>query len=384
MRYSFSGFLGVVLTCSTLYAKPLCIRQALAAFDKEDFTQAQALIDQATTAPTTSTQAATWYYRGAIYEKLLRNQIATDEAPELFATTLAAYHKVLSLAPQASQYHSFAQINLRGLWTYYLDRGRRYYKQEAFENAIEQFAYCQKIRPEAPWATLYTAIAAHQEQLHDVALTHYRHYLASGKAVSPLVYRSLAHLIAHHCQDTEQALSLLDQGLCAYPLDNGLLYERLQLLTQLGRADEAYRVLKEALSDTPHQAVTHYQLGYWYEYHGQYEAAHQHYQQAITLAPARLEPARQQGALCYNQAAQMTQTMAAMPDEEFEQHGPALLKALDEYLRLALPCFEQASKIDKRNVFVLQHLSTLYQRLSKPAKAQKAEAKLANYQDAKL
>lgn len=75
----------------------------------------------------------------------------------------------------ASQYHSFAQINLNKLWAYSLDRGRRYYQQEAFESAIQQLKYCKKIVPTHLGAYLYTAIAVYQAEEHDLVLHNHTH-----------------------------------------------------------------------------------------------------------------------------------------------------------------------------------------------------------------
>lgn len=379
MRPLFILTFGAIVWTTPLAAKPSLMQQALAAFEQEDLVQAQALIDEAVTVPVSSPQEGLWYYRGVIYEKLLRNQITTEEAPQLLATTLAAYRKVLELAPTASQYHSFAQINLQGLCAYYLDRGRRYYKQEAFESAIKQFDRCKEIDSEDLWAYLYTAIAAHQEEQHDLALNNYNHYLASGTVVPSAVYRSLAYLTAHYCQDVDQALALLEQGLQRSPFDNDLLYERLQLLKALEKEEAEQGLLQKKIEEVPQEAAAHYQLGYWHECQGQHEEALQHYQKVTALAPDRFEPVRQQGVIHYNRAAQITQEAVALADEDFEQQGKEYLKKLKEQLNLALPYFERANKLSRRNAFVLKHLRTLYQRLGKTEKAQKVERTLKKY-----
>ena len=115
--------LGGVLAKAPLWAQPPIVKQAIAAFDKEDLGQAQTLIDQATQDEKAKTKESTWYYRGAIYEQLMRKNIASDTASYYLEQALQAYQQALSLAPASSQYHSFAQVNFHGLWAYYLDRG---------------------------------------------------------------------------------------------------------------------------------------------------------------------------------------------------------------------------------------------------------------------
>lgn len=369
-----------LLWAATLQAKPSLVKQAIAAFEKEAFAQAKAHIDQAMDEETTQAQGGAWYYRGVIYEKLLRDQVATEEAPQLFEATLAAYHKALALTPAAtSQYHSFTQINLNGLWAYYLDRGRRYYRQEAFENAIQQFNYCQQIKPEEPWAYLYTAIAAHQEGHYELALTNYEHYLEKASTAPAAVFRGLAHLTAGLHKDPQEALKILEQALLQYPFDNNLLYEQLQLYTALGQVEALQKLLHQKIATAPHEAAFYYQLGYWYEQQGQEEPALEHYQKAAERVLKRIEPIRQQGIVHYNQAAQLTQAIKEMPNETFQELGTEQIKQLRTYLEQAFSCFKQANKINPRDPFTLKHLQNIYVRLRRPDQADKIARLLRKY-----
>ncbi|MEM9417190.1 MAG: tetratricopeptide repeat protein [Bacteroidota bacterium] len=371
--------IALLLRCSLpLQAQPPLIHQALVAFDKDDLEQAQTAIDQATSQAATSGPA--WYYRGAIYEALLRKQISSEEAPELFAATLASYRQALALTPPASQFHSFAQINLNNLWAYYLDRGRRYYRQENFDKAVEQWQYCEQIRTDQPCVELYKAIAAHQDEQYALARQHYTQYLTQATTVPAPVYRGLAQVTAQLDQHAKQALLIIEQALQQYPFDNDLLAEQLALY-QVGDGEKEAlpQRLAKKLAAAPHDPALYYQLGYWYEQQGQPAQALLQYQQAATLAPHNIEPMRQQGIVHYNQAAQLTQTIEAMPAEAFQEKGMELRQALTKHLAQALACFKQARKRQPRDLFTLKHLQTLYLRLKKPAKAAKIERKLWKY-----
>ncbi len=362
-----------------LWAKSSIVKQSIVAFEREAFSEARVCIDKAMEETAIQTQGDAWYYRGVIYEKLLRDQIATEEADRLFEETLNAYLKTIALTPVASQYHSFAQINLNGLWAYYLDRGRRYYKQEAFGSAMQQFKCCKQIIPSDLYAYLYTAIAAHQDEEYDLALHNYTHYLESGVAVPAAVYRGLTHLTAYPLKDPTKSLKILEQALVQYPFDNDLLYEQLQHYTDLGQVEAEKEDLQNRITATPCEAALYYQLGYWYEQQAQWQQALKQYQKAAELAPDRVEPVRQQGIVHYNQAAQATQEITKMSDEQFQKVGAERIKKLENSMGQALSYFEQANKLSPRDSFILKHLRTIYLRLRKPIQAKKIERNLSKY-----
>ena len=378
-QYVFCLILWGVLWAVPLWAKSSLVKQAIVAFEQQNFSEARVCIDKAMEQIATQGQVDAWYYRGVIYEKLLRNQIATEEAAQFFEETLTAYQKVLALTSVASQFHSFAQINLNGLWAYFLDRGRRYYKRAVFENAIQQFRYCQRILPSNISSYLYIAIAAHQEEKYDSALHNYTYYLESGVVVPSVVYRGLAHLTAYPQKDPTKALEILEQALLQYPFDNDLLYEQIQLYTNLGQIEAMQSIVQKQVAELSYEAAPYYRLGYWYEYHEEWQKALEYYQKAAELAPNRVEPIRQQGIIYYNQAVQATQKITEMPEEQFQKIGKKQIKKLEDSLGQALSYFEQANKVMPRDALTLKHLKTIYQRLHRPNQVKKIERRLRKY-----
>ena len=350
-------------------AQQRLIKQALACFDQGQFSEAQALIDQASQDKTLQLQASTWYYKGVVYEQLMRKNIALDIAGQYLEEALKAYQKTLTLTPEANQYHSFAQLNKQELWAYYLNRGVRYYKAEAFDRAIEAFAICKRIQPDDAHALLYTAIAAHQEEQYDLALAQYKAYLQLEKG-KPAVYCGLASITANQLHKPEQAKSILDQALQAYPWDVGLLEAQHQLLLALKELGARKQQLKEQVTASPLNPLPHFQLGYFYEQANQLEVAATYYQQAVNLALQELAPICRLGIVYYNQAANIINEAVAMPDHDFQQTGEELTNQAEQYFRKALHSFKQARKLDRGNLFILKQLHVIYTRLHMPEKAQ--------------
>lgn len=364
-----------------LQAKPALVHQAILALEREEgLSVAKAYIDQAMEETATLTQADAWYYRGVIYEKLLRDQMDTEESSILFEETLTAYRQTLALTPVASQYHSFSQINLNRLWAYYLDRGRRYYKQEAFESAIQQFSYCKKVIPSDSYAYLYTALAMHQEGQYDLALHNYTHYLESGVVAPAVVYLGLAMLTADDTlRKPEKALQILEQALLQYPFDRDLIYAQIQCCMTLNQVEVKQKLVQQQAVATPDAAASHHQLGCWYARQGHWQQAIKHYQKAASLDPTQVEPVLQQGIVHYNQAAHITQEAAAMPEDAFQQVGEQQIKKIQECLRQSLLYFEKAHKIHPRDPLILDYLQIIYRYLGRSAQEQKVERRLAKY-----
>lgn len=379
-RHIYYGIFFGVLWTSILQARPSIVTQAITALEKEDWEQAKTCIDLAVEEAAILGRGEVWYYRGAIYEKLLRNQVATEDAPQLFEMAMAAYQKALSLTPVNSQYHSFARINLSGLWAYFLDRARRYYRQEAFENAIQQLQYCKQIKPEDPYSYLYTAIAAHQKEDFELALTSYNLYLERAHVVPAAVYRGLAHLTASTLKDSQKALEITEKALSKYPFDRELCYEQLQIYAGLEQVDTLSEILQQRTVAAPHEAFLHYQLGYCYAYQGKEKQALQQYQEAIKCAPKQIESICQQGILHYNHAAQLTHEIQGIPEDEASQKlCKSKIMQMETLLQQALSYLEQAYKLNPRDPFIIKHLHSLYVHLHRPAQADKMARRLRRY-----
>lgn len=360
-----------------LQAQPSLLRQALQAWEKDDLTQARACVDQATAEEAAPGKA--WYYQGVIYEKLLRTQIATEEAPQLFEKTLAAYRQALSLTTIPSQYHGFAQINLDNLWAYYIDRGRRYYRQGNFERAIKQWQYCEQIRTDKTCVDLYMAIAAHQDEQYALARQRYTKYLAATKVAPAPVYRAMAHMTAEQDKKPQEGLKIIEAALLHYPFDHDLLAAQWALYQVMEKTADLQKLLAKKIAEAPSEAAHYYHLGYWYEQQEKPEEALKQYQKAAELAPRQLAPVRQQGLVHYNQAAQLIQKIQEIPDEEFQEKGADLKATLTHAWEQALPCLEKAHRLAPRDPITLKQLQNVYIRLKNPVRAAHLERKLRRY-----
>lgn len=351
-----------------LNALPRSIGQAIEAFEQGNLQEARTLLDTAAQDPTAQTWPCTWYYRGVVYEGLLRKYIATEEALDWHIQALEAYQHVLSMTSPHTQYHSFAQANLAGLETYYLDRGRRYYRGENFMQAMGQFAIVKAMKPQAPQAYLYAGIAAQQDEDYALAWQNYTEYLSLG-ASHPAVHRSMAHIAFVQRHNAAQAQSILDQALAQYPWDQGLLHEQVQQCIALDKVTAWATLLQQKMAESPEAAIYPYYLGYVHEQQGQHTQALTYYQQASALAPKAAAPWQQQGFIHYQRAARCAQAMDQVTEEAFQQVGKALLDEYKTHLEQAQRCLAHAAERQPGDLLLLTYLHQVYDRLQQPTQA---------------
>lgn len=355
------------LVSTAAWALPGSIKAALQAFDQGDIEKAQTIIDACMADTKQQKQANGWYYRGLIYDQLMRSHMTSDAAASYRDEALQAYQKTLMFSKKNSQFHSFAQINLQGLWTYYINRGVQYYKMEAFEEALEQLDIAHQIDPTAPLTTLYKAIIDQQTGKYEQAWHGYEQYQALGYQ-EIAVYRASAYLAIHHLKDHSQAQTILQGALQKHPWDINLLEEYYELLATNHQLEEKKSQLQSQLVATPQQPVGYYQVAYLYDKMGQHEQALECYQQALALAPAQVDILVQLSTWSYNQAARTLQHMIDLPEEDFQQNGQAEIEKANQYVQQALMYGEKARRLSPTNLYILQQLRTIYKWLDNKKK----------------
>ncbi|WP_243518067.1 MULTISPECIES: lipopolysaccharide assembly protein LapB [unclassified Candidatus Cardinium] len=261
--------------------------------------QARLAIDVAMKDPKLVGHPATWYYRGVIYDRLLRDHIASAEAPTLLKETIAAYTQAKKLSLPKTQFHSFALSNLAALWHYFLHRGISYYKQESVDQSLEQFTICQRILPQETTPLLYSAIVYHGSDQPEEALRSYEAYI---KLQGPhfAVCRAMADIYYHKLKNFDKAIAILDEALLQFPFNNDLLEEKCLIYQAAGRIDDYMATLAVGLQNKEVNAL--YAYAYLLEYQGRMQEAVGYYKQVLTDDPRQYDTLRQMGFLFYNEA----------------------------------------------------------------------------------
>ena len=261
-------------------------------------------IDKAIQDRKLSQHPATWYYRGVIYDQLLRESIpSSQETPALLHEALEAYHQVKKLHLFNKQFYNFSLINIAALWSFYLQKGISYYQQESFEQAIAHFMICRRILPDEPTPLYYMAITYHTHAQPKEALDHYQAYLhIKGPQVA--IARAMADIYYNQLQQFDTAIALLDTALIAFPCNSELLEEKLIIYKNANRIEEYTRSLTESIdSFNPTKEVGPcYAYAYLLADQGRIEEAITYYSQILKHLPTHYPTFCQLGCLFYNEA----------------------------------------------------------------------------------
>ena len=368
-------------------ALPAIVDQVVLYLEQNDIEKAQVVMDTILQDPILQKEASVWYYQGVIYEQLMKKNIVSDSALWYLDQALDAYHSVLRAEHSNEQFSSFSHNNIQGLWVYFINRAVQYYKMESFEDALEQVAIAEKIDKTPVRNTLYKAIIAHDAEKYDLAISCYQTYIQQEKGEPP-VYRSLAQLLVNQPHQPMAAETVLDTAMQAYPWDLGLLGEKYTLDLQDNKIEakkaqlEATAVLLPSFplvteADSLQLAIVYYRLAYLHTHiDEEWQQAIDYYQKVLTLLPKQVDTLAQLGLIYYNKGAALVQATLDLEEDAFQAEGANRLEQANQFLKQALPYFEKVHRLERRNIYLLKTLHTLYTYFKNTDKAMQVAKKL--------
>jgi tetratricopeptide (TPR) repeat protein len=356
----------------TVYAqKPLKpnLNKALAALKEGKLDEAKAHVDAAITNEKMMNDGKTWYYRGLVYAAIdtTSNEQFNALDPNALNVALEAFAKgddlnkgkghflqdpVLGLVTKDQQVEQWANT--------YVNKGAALYQEEDFEGALTNFEKVQKIVPNDTTAYFYGGFAANQAEKYDAAIESFTKYIEKGGTSSD-AYLTMYTIYNGPKEDKEKALELIREMRKKYPANNDFPKYEIGLLIDLKRIDEAKTGLEAAVKQEPNNKVLHFYLGYANASLKDNAAAKKNYEDAIRIDPKYFEAQFYLARMMYEDAANLKKEMsnlgisAADKKKKFE-----LDKQLVEKLKVSLPYWEKAEKINPDDQEVLDQLYTIY------------------------
>lgn len=136
-------------------------------------------------------------------------------------------------------------------------------------------------------ALMSSALDAHRDGQLDQAAPLYREALS----INPIHGDALHYygVLHHQRRDHAAAARLLDQALTQTPTDAVCWSNRGLVAAALGELDDAVRCYREALQLNPDFADAHNNLGVTLSAQGEYQSAVDHYRQALALDPSMVD-----------------------------------------------------------------------------------------------
>ncbi len=375
-----------VAASATVYAqKPVKpnLNKALNQLNEGKLDEAKANIDAAINNEKMQNDGKTWYYRGLIYASIdtTSNETYKNLDPNAFQVALEAFQKAEELSKGKGYFTQDAmglpqtKEQQMAFWANtHVNKGADQYQQEEFEAAVESFEKVSKILEKDTLGNLYAGFAANSSEQYDKAIEHFNAYLENGGTSSDPV--KLMNNIYVQKGDKEKALEVVRMGKQKFPQDPDFPKLEIGALIELNRIDEAKAGLEEAIKTEPDNKILHFYLGFANQNLGNIDVAKKNYEDALKLDPQYFEAQFYLARLMYAEAAAIKKQMADLGiSADDKKKRFELDKVLVEKLRVALPYWEKAEKINPNDQDVLDALYSIYGDLDMPEDAKRIEAK---------
>ena len=212
-----------------------------------------------------------------------------------------------------------------------------------------------------------TAYSAQNGGKEDAAIELYNQ-LIDLKYKDENVYTSLSSIYMAK-GDADKASEVIAKGKENFPESNAFLINEINYLLKQEKSDEAMAKMEEAARLYPDNPSLFFALGSNYENIGKerkdekmMEKAIEYYKKSLEIKPDYFDALYNLGAFYYNKAADKQKQAADLPlsqEAKFKQ----LEKESSDFFKQALPYFEQAEKINDKDLNTLIALKEIHANL---------------------
>jgi tetratricopeptide (TPR) repeat protein len=258
----------------------------------------------------------------------------------------------------------------------HVNKAVKAYQEEDYETALKGFERAAEINPMDTTAYFYGAFAAYQAENFDKAIENFTKYNEKG-GKSPDAYSLLFNMYSGPKENKEKALEVAREARKKFPQNPDYPKMEIGALIDLDRIDEAKAGLTEAIKAEPNNKILHFYLGYANATTGNIEEAKKNYQDALKADPEYFDAQLYLAKMMYTDALAIKKEMgqlgisAADKKKRFD-----LDKVLVEKLKVALPYYEKAEKMNGTHQEVLDGLYNIYSDLDMQDQLKRVEKKI--------
>ncbi|WP_170227004.1 tetratricopeptide repeat protein [Luteibaculum oceani] len=345
-----------------------------------EFTKAYDMIKKASEHEKTANDPKTYYYMGQILMAMAGSQDVEQRTyvEDPLQKGVAAWKKCLKLDTK-EKYSDDIKMKIPQTENMLLNMGVKMYNEEKFAEAYELFKtaniMASVLDQSDSLAIFNAAVSAEKAGQFEDAIEMY-------KLSSEIQYQtqssilSMAKIYKENLNDTAAALNTLKEARTAYPNDQGLIIEELNIYLQGRKFQEAADNLELAIKNDPENAILHYALGSAYDNMGNIEKAKVSYKKALELKPDYFDAAYNYGAMVYNQGVELTKQANELDYRTKGKQIDALNAKANEKFKEAVVLLENAHNIDPEDKSTISSLTQLYVRLKMNDKYKEMKAKL--------
>ena len=361
-----------VLVCVTggTMAQKSKIQTAWNYYKYDELDKASVAINEAAENATTSGMAKTWYYRGLIYQKMYKHEKFAALDPNPLSVAYQSYSKALEIEPD---YEFAAEINQNKLvvGNQMFGQGVEYFNAKNYEKALGSFENVLSLSPNDTLATLNAAYSAERSGNKTKAKEYYNK-LITMKYNDPKIYIFLGNIYKAE-SDTAMALTTVQKGRQAFPADNNLVIEELNIFLFAGKDAEALESLNVAIQGDPLNPSLHFAQGTVFDKLNKKPEAATSYKKAIEIKPDYFDAYYNLGAMYFNEAAEMANKANDLKSNA--DYEKAKVK-FDAKFKEAAPYLEKALELNPTDTNTMISLKQLYARTGENEKYEKIKAKM--------
>jgi len=345
-----------------------------------DLKEAIEEIEPATSHEKTSMKEKTWRYRGMIYELVSRylDQAGFNAISETNPVVIAA--ESYAKAKELDKKGSYEAENSRGIAVMQnlaMNAGINGFNSGDFAQAFEMFSTAADLAEGLGMVdtlALYNAgLAADRAEDLENAVKYYQKTLDIGYP-EPGLYKFISD-IQKKLGDEAAAEKAIMNGLEAFPEDQGLMIDMVNIYLEKDQLDKAIVLLEETVAKEPENAMLRYSVGSVYDNLGETMKAREAYEEAIRLDGNLFDANYNLGASYYNEAVEMLNKANEIPPYKVKEYEAAK-KAADDVLLQALPYLEKAHELQPEDEGTIRSLGEIYTRTNQLEKRKEIMGKL--------
>lgn len=350
-----------VLFSATLYAQKDVV-SAYNLMKDGKYEAAAESIDRAITQEKASAKEKTWRYRGDIYRAIALDSTLFVKHPDALKVALDSYLKAKELdtketyLPDVIKGIDQIQVmaNNNGITEFTV--GNYLKAAELFELSAEIASNFDVIDT---LGTFNAALSYEKAGALDKAIEGYQNVAKLGYQV-PNVYLFIAGLQQQQ-SDTTAALNTLQQARKAYPREQALIIEELNIYLRSGDYEKAENNLRMAAEQDPENELLFFSMGSVYDNLKRTEDAEKAYLRSLEIKPDYFDANYNLGALYFNQGVLKINEANEVPPSQNKKYK-ALIDEATASFKMALPYLEKAYELDDTDMSTIRSLRDIYAR----------------------
>jgi hypothetical protein len=338
----------------------------------KEYDKAKISIDKAILDPKTGISAKTWYYRGLIYQDIEESPDAATKAVDSQALdkSIESYLKALELDTKKA-YAEDIKKRIPFLQNRYVNNGITAYKAKEFQSAADNFMksadLSEKLYSKIDTGLLFNAALAALNAKNVPVQKQLFTRLIDLKYPEVEVYRSLSNLYMAE-KDTAKGLEYIALGRAAFPGNNSLMIDELNVYMARGQSKQMISKMEEAANADPSNKTLWFALGATYDNMGKRENAETSYKKALSIDSVYFDALYNIGAMHYNAGVEVYNKVKDLPMSKEKEYNAGKAKYTASFNK-SLPYLEKALELQPSDLNTLASLKEVYAKLDKLSKS---------------